>query len=220
MKLATAHDAGCLARQTMVVLALLLAISYLQGIKFELRGKNFRCISEDLDPYMFVQGNVSIAPVGRSVKLDIKRPDGKLLSTKPKVEKEEFNFTTDAGGDYKICFQPISIKQTVNGTDQDLPTIVEFKLKVGAAGVDFIKDENKTEKEHIANNIHSMNKVSKQILQDITAIRSRESAINKKIENNGSFLRFVSIVSIVLIVAVAIAEILYLNKFFILQKVA
>ncbi|KAK2953432.1 putative emp24/gp25L/p24 family/GOLD [Blattamonas nauphoetae] len=186
------------------------------GVMMEVIHDQVRCIAEDLDSGIKLTGSFTVTPFGRSVDFNVTDPSRLELVNRLEVTKGSFDLQTKNAGDHIICFKNHNNYHN-DPTSRDDHTIVDLKLTFGAAAVRFRDDGTE---DSIADRISTLNEVSKQILSDISQIRTKEQVTSDLEARTLKQIRRTSILSIIVILSVAIWEMFYLRRFFIQQKVA
>eukprot|EP01089_Gocevia_fonbrunei_P011169 TRINITY_DN242_c0_g1_i1.p1 TRINITY_DN242_c0_g1~~TRINITY_DN242_c0_g1_i1.p1 ORF type:complete len:207 (-),score=30.80 TRINITY_DN242_c0_g1_i1:55-675(-) len=181
------------------------------AISFDLHLDKERCLSEELSRDVLVVGTFSgpSPPQSVSTEFRILDPSSHELFNKH-GESGKFAFTTAEGGEFQFCF--IDIRR--GEVHDESPRRVELKIKTGVEARDYSEVATKENLSQIQLIVRKMADEAEGILNEIRYMRKREERMRNTNESTNTRVAWLSVFSIVVLVALGVFQIFYLKRFF------
>ncbi|KAJ3343935.1 vesicle coat component [Gonapodya sp. JEL0774] len=206
--------------------ALILFISSIHAVKFELEGyhaagvPNRRCLSQFVGRNVLVAGKIWVGP-GTDQRIDIEIRDNSPHSNQYFKKGDanndlKFSFTTHSHADVEFCFSNV-LRDGVQ-PHPALKRDIHLQVEVGIEAED-MSEIAKTEKLRPAEvELRRMEGVVKEIVEEMEAMKEREAKMRDTNESTNDRVKYFSILSIVVLIALGVWQIWYLRRFFQTKK--
>lgn len=197
-----------------LVIGLVLGV---HGIKFDISPNTERCLKEELSRDVLVLGNYSVEQQQPSLRLHFTIMDpskGEIFAKD--ADEAHFSFTTENGGEFLFCFNDI--------TDQSRLAYgysrrVALELKTGVDAKDYTELAGKENLSKLEVEMRRIEDGVAEILNDLKYLRRREERMRDTNESTNSRVAWLSIFSVVTMVAVGAWQIYYLKRYFQQKKI-
>ncbi|KAJ2702578.1 vesicle coat component [Coemansia sp. IMI 203386] len=201
-----------------LLLALLSAVCL--AIEFDLEATSEvlgtrRCLSQWLPKNTHVKVSAKVLPgfPGQKVNLEIHddSPHMNQYGVRKQVDDVSFRFDTQAHANVIACFQ----NMLESGYPADGRTLtVQFKMDSGAMAEDFHKMQQDEKLKPMEIELRRVAMSLDDIQEELQYLKQREGSLRDANELMNSRVRTFGIVSITVLVAVAVYQVLYLRRFF------
>jgi len=196
-------------RKRMRGLLLLLISSHVLGIQFFLRQAEELCLAEPVVEGDMIVGEFVINPAQSRVGVSVQDPFSAVVYSKSSSSDGKFAYTSPSAGEYRACFTNSGLHQKT----------VTFVMKKGANA----KDYSAIAKKH---NLAPMELDLKRAEDTVTRLNTELAGLSRKhgdmqdiyASSNSRSLLF-SIFSVLLLVGMAAAQLVYLKRFFVSRGV-
>lgn len=201
-----------LALLLLVTLAGLFSAVTVDAVQFDVRRHFEKCLSDEVaqGSLVVIHYNVIGGRKGKTgVSVTITDPLHKYLKQDSDIDMtsddfHKFSFHADAAGTYSVCFY--------NMNDNPVRMMLDFKHGVEA------KDYSEVAKrEHlmpVEKELRKMEDTVDEIHREMLYMRQREAAMRNTNESTNSRVLWFSFFSIVVLLGMGVAQVLYLKKFF------
>lgn len=176
-----------------------------------------KCVMEEITANVLVVGDFACVNKDRSsqmVPVDVKVEDpiGKVVYEKKHLASGQFAFTSHEDGDYKACFTAADATTAQNSK-------IRLDWKTGAAATDW---DAVAKKEHLSlmqTEILRLEALIKEIHEEMVTMRTREEEMRNLNESTNARVAWFSIGSLVICIALAAWQLIYLRSFFRKKKI-
>lgn len=187
---------------------LLIVLLCVQGFELELTSKETLCFGEELGSQTLIVGNIDSQPAPELLDISVLSPSGELLYSKNLTNFAKFSFTALDDGTHSICL--------TNQGPNNIP--VNLDVKTGVRAKDYSNVASTKEMKEIDYRVKMYEDLIKQIHSRMQVLREREEQMRTTNLTIHSRVISYSICTIVLLVALAVVQIVYLKRFFKAKK--
>jgi len=184
-----------------------LYISGADSLMFYLEPMAKKCLKEEIHKDVLVTGDYELNDMGdQKTNLVVTDTRGHTLYKKEDVSKGKFAFTTDEYDMFEVCFE------TVKGHGQAREVKLDMKHGVEARNYDDIAKAEKLKPMELE--LRRLEDLSEAIVNDFAYMRAREEEMRDTNESTNSRVFYFSIFSMICLLGLACAQVLYLKKYF------
>lgn len=188
----------------------ILFVLYLSGVDclmFHLEPMAKKCLKEEIHKDVLVTGDYDVTEGGdQKTNLMVTDTRGHTLYKKEDVTKGKFAFTTDEYDMFEVCFE------TVKGGGKAREVSLVMKHGVEARNYDDIAKAEKLKPMELE--LRRLEDLSEAIVNDFAYMRAREEEMRDTNESTNSRVFYFSIFSMICLLGLAVAQVLYLKKYF------
>lgn len=186
-----------------------LLIAYVQAFELEiLAGQTTFCFGEELSSQILIVGIIESRVAFDTLSVMVKSPLDQEIYSKNSTNFAKFSFTALESGTHSICVH--------NSGDMNIP--VSLDIKTGVRAKDYSKIASTKEMKEIDYRVKMYEDLIKQIHSRMQVLREREEQMRNTNLTIHSRVISYSLCTVVLLIALAIVQILYLKKFFRAKK--
>ena len=188
----------------------LLYLFFLSASSFEIElpSKEIFCLGEELGSQILIVGDIETSPMVDFLSISVTSPMSELLFSKNLTNFAKFSFTALESGTHSVCLDnqgAISIPITVD-------------IRTGVRAKDYSNIASTKEMKELDYRIKMYEDLIKQIHSRMQVLREREEQMRTTNLTIHSRVISYSICTVVLLLALAVVQILYLKKFFRAKK--
>ncbi|CAG9464240.1 unnamed protein product [Pedinophyceae sp. YPF-701] len=198
-----------------------LCISALQGalgVEFDLKGQR-KCVSEDIADKVLVVGDFALfnatyeggegEPPMQGVKgqVIVTGPSGEEVAAEETEGNGKFAFTTTASGEYKACF-------LVPDPEAQKVARAFLDWKTGVAARDWDAIARKEHLDDVTLEARKLAEIVREMHEDMAMIKIREEEMRDLSEATNTRVKWLAILSLAVCIALGVAQVLYLRRFF------
>jgi len=177
------------------------------SLMFYLQPAAKKCLKEEIHKDVLVTGDYDLSDAGdQKTNLIVTDTRGHTLYQKEGATKGKFAFTTDEYDMFEVCFE------TVKGHGQPREITLDMKHGVEARNYDDIAKAEKLKPMELE--LRRLEDLSEAIVNDFAYMRSREAEMRDTNESTNSRVFYFSIFSMICLLGLAAAQVLYLKKYF------
>ena len=186
-------------------LVLILSVS---AFELEVGMRETICLSEELSSQTLFVGSIQNMVNLEVLNIFIQDPKSEIIFSKSQTNFAKFSFAALTDGTYTICIH-----------NQDLnPVSVDFDIKTGVRAKDYSGLASTKEMKEIDYRVKMYEDLIKQIHSRMQVLREREEQMrNTNLTIHSRVIAF-SICTVLLLVALAVIQVLYLKRFFRAKK--
>ncbi|KYR03165.1 emp24/gp25L/p24 family protein [Tieghemostelium lacteum] len=205
-----------------LIFTILCCIEFGRGIYFELNGGQTKCFLEENPKDTLLLGKYQLEdlnpPTGQpnqlALSVRVTDPEKKELLSKTMGTIGRFSFTTQIGGEHKICFST----NTSRWFGPSVKTRLHLDLETGAGANDY-EDIAKVEQlNSMEISIRRLNDRVNQIRKEQSYQRGREQTFRNTSESTNSRVMWWSLLQVVVLVATGVWQMRHLKSFFKAKK--
>ncbi|XGW05246.1 hypothetical protein V3C99_015991 [Haemonchus contortus] len=198
-------------------LTLLALVTIACGIRFHVPANNKKCMKEEIHKNIVVTGEYEFSEgIGYTGSVHVTDTRGHTLYKREKFSdlKGKFAFTADEYDIFEICISnhaPIT-------TGHVQPREVSLKMKHGVEAKNY-EDLAKAEQlKPLEVELRRLEDLSDQIVKDFAFMRQREEEMRNTNESTNSRVLYLSIFSMLCLLALAIWQVMFLRNYFKAKK--
>merc|ERR1739838_416966 len=184
----------------------ILFVLYITGVDslmFYLEPMAKKCLKEEIHKDVLVTGDYDLTEKSDLIVTDNR---GHTLYKKDDITKGKFAFTTDEYDMFEVCFE------TVKGHGQAREVSLIMKHGVEAKNYDDLAKAEKLKPMELE--LRRLEDLSEAIVNDFAYMRAREEEMRDTNESTNSRVFYFSIFSMLCLLGLACAQVLYLKKYF------
>ena len=179
-----------------------------QGFEIELSTEDVMCFGEELSSQTLIVGTIQTPQETEVLNVYVFDPQGEQLFSKNHTRFAKFSLAVLESGTYGIC--------TENSGPVSIPLLVD--IKSGVRAKDYSSTPSIKEMKEIDYRIKMFEDLIKQIHSRMQGLREREEQMRHTNLTIHSRVISYSICTVVLLLALAVIQIVYLKRFFKAKK--
>eukprot|EP00899_Mesostigma_viride_P018288 jgi/Mesvir1/26460/Mv16135-RA.1 len=184
------------------------------ALQFEVAHGQTKCVSEDIDQGVLVLGEYGVASGDvRKISVKVKSPNGDVLYAQEGVEDGHFGFTTKESGEYKACFW------SRTGVERGQKVHINLEWKTGVHAKDWTAIAKKENLAGMELELRQLEDTVKGIHEEMLYMRAREQEMRDMNERTNSQVAWLSLLSLIVCISLAVWQLYYLKRFFERKKV-
>lgn len=207
---------GLVRAPRLFLFLLAVMITATNGLEFDMLFQT-KCIMEEITSNVLVIGDfvcLNKEHSSQMVLVDVKVEDplGKVVYDKKQLSSGQFAFTSHEDGDYKACFTAADVTTAQNSK-------IRLDWKTGAAATDWDAVAKKDHLSLMQTEILRLEALITEIHDEMVSMRNREEEMRNLNESTNGRVAWFSIGSLVMCVALAAWQLIYLRSFFRKKKI-
>jgi len=193
-----------------LALALLSLVCPSQALQFSLRSGEETCIGDDILKGELILGEFKINPPNSRVWVVLKDPSNSVVYSKMATGDGKFAHTPAMNGEYKGCF---------NNNEGVQQKTIEFEFKTGAQAKDYSQLAKKENLKPLEVELKRMEDMIDHIQEEMDHMSAREREIRAMNETQSARVVYLSVFSMLVLVALLGSQTVYLKRFFQSKKI-